>query len=105
VIDILSGEVAIGHSYVSGGDLPNINRVPLGLLSVHLEKSNGFYRFKKIFKGERWNPNIKAPLGVPGIDVHKDDYLLAINGVSLTSKMNPYELLEQTAGREIYKNE
>jgi tricorn protease len=53
VIDILSGEVAIGHSYVSGGDLPNINRVPLGLLSVHLEKSNGFYRFKKIFKGER----------------------------------------------------
>jgi tricorn protease len=102
VVDIMSGEVAIGHSYVSGGDLPNINSVPVGLLGVDLEKSNGFYRFKKIYKGERWNPSITAPLGAPGIDVHKDDYLLAINGVSLTSKMNPYVLLEQTAGREIY---
>lgn len=56
----------------------------------------------KIYKGERWNPNITAPLGAPGIHVNKGDYLLAINGVPLTSKMNPYLLLEQTAGREIY---
>ena len=102
VVDIMSGEVAIGHSYVSGGDLPNINRVTVGLLGADLEKSNGLYRFKKIYKGERWNPNITAPLGAPGIHVNKGDYLLAINGVPLTSKMNPYLLLEQTAGREIY---
>jgi tricorn protease len=102
VVDIMSGEVAIGHSYVSGGDLPNIKSVPVGLLGVDLEKSNGFYRLKKIYKGERWNPSITAPLGAPGIDVHKGDYLLGINGVSLTSEMNPYVLLEQTAGREIY---
>lgn len=48
VVDIMSGEVAIGHSYVSGGDLPNINRVTVGLLGVDLEKSNGLYRFKNI---------------------------------------------------------
>jgi tricorn protease len=102
VVDIMSGEVAIGHSYVSGGDLPNINRVPVGLLGADLEKNRGRYQFKKIYKGERWNPTITAPLGAPGINVHEGDYLLAINGVSLTSKMNPYLLLEQTAGREIY---
>jgi tricorn protease len=102
VVDIMSGEVAIGHSYVSGGDLPNVNRVPVGLLGADLEKSNGFFRFKKIYKGERWNPTITAPLGAPGINVNKGDYILAINGVPLTSNMNPYLLLEQTAGREIY---
>jgi tricorn protease len=102
VVDIMSGEVAIGHSYVSGGDMPTIDRVPVGLLGVDLEISNGYYRFKKIYKGERWNPTISAPLGLPGIDVKVGDYLVAINGVSLTSAMNPYQLLEQTAGREIY---
>ena len=102
VVDIMSGEVAIGHSYVSGGDLPNIDRVPVGLLGADFEKKDGFYRFAKIYKGERWNPSIKAPLGIPGINVNEGDYLIEINGVSLTSAMNPYKLLEQTAGREIY---
>jgi tricorn protease len=102
VVDIMSGEVAIGHSYVSGGDMPNINKVPVGLLGADLEKNNGFYRFAKIYNGERWNPTVAAPLGLPGVDVNTGDYLIAINGVSLTSEMNPYQLLEQTAGREIY---
>lgn len=102
VVDIMSGEVAIGHSYVSGGDLPNIDRVSVGLLGADLEVDKGFYKFKKIYKGERWNPNIFAPLGLPGIQVNEGDYLLAINGVNLTDKTNPYKLLEQTAGREIY---
>lgn len=102
VVDIMSGEVAIGHSYVSGGDLPNIDRVPVGLLGADFEKKDGFYRFSKIYKGERWNPSIKAPLGIPGINVNEGDYLIEINGIALTSNMNTYKLLEQTAGREIY---
>ncbi len=102
VVDIMSGEVAVGHSYVSGGDFPNTNFVPVGLLGCDLEVNKGMYRFAKIYKGERWNPNITAPLGLPGINVNKGDYLVEINGVALNSSMNPYQLLEQTAGREIY---
>ena len=102
VVDIMSGEVAIGHSYVSGGDFPNLNRVGVGLLGADLEVHKGYYRFSKIYKGERWNPNIFAPLGLPGIHVNKGDYLLEIIGVTLTSEINPYQLLEQTAGREIF---
>lgn len=102
VVDIMSGEVAIGHSYVSGGDTPRLDRVPVGLLGCDLEQHKGLYRFSKIYKGERWNPNLSAPLGLPGINVNKGDYLIEINGIKLTSDMNPYQLLEQTAGREIY---
>ncbi len=102
VVDIMSGEVAIGHSYVFGGDTPTIDRVPVGLLGCDFEKDKGLYRFAKIYKGERWNPNINAPLGLPGIHVNEGDYLLEINGMKLTANMNPYHLLEQTAGREIY---
>lgn len=100
VVDIMSGEVAVGHSYVYGGDMPNINRVPIGLLGADFKINKGLYQFKKIYKGERWNPNIYAPLGLPGINVKKGDYLLAINGQKLTSQDNIYKLLEQTANRE-----
>ena len=102
VVDIMSGEVAVGHSYVSGGDFPDIDRVPVGLLGCDFEASNGYYRISKIYNGERWNPNIKAPLAQPGIDVNAGDYILAINGKKLSADINPYNLLEQTANREIY---
>ena len=101
VVDIMSGEVAVGHSYVSGGDFPDVDFVPVGLLGVDLEASKGYYKITKIYNGERWNPNIEAPLGMPGINVKEGDYLVAINGIELTTETNPYELLEQTAGREI----
>ncbi|MDH7912829.1 S41 family peptidase [Winogradskyella sp. SYSU M77433] len=101
VVDIMSGEVAVGHSYVSGGDFPDIDRVPVGLLGCDLKAENGTYRIAKIYTGERWNPNIVSPLAQPGINVKEGDYILEINGQKLTSETNPYKLLEQTAWREI----
>ncbi|WP_194851179.1 S41 family peptidase [Nonlabens antarcticus] len=102
VVDIMSGEVAIGHSYVSGGDLPDAKRIPVGLLGVDLKKEKNGYQITKIYNGERWNPDTSSPLGMPGIDVNEGDFIIAINGKSLDGSMNPYKLLEQTAGREIY---
>ncbi|NND15587.1 MAG: protease, partial [Eudoraea sp.] len=102
VVDIMSGEVAIGHSYVSGGDMPDIDRVPVGLLGCEIEQVSGSYRIKKIYTGERWNPNLYAPLGLPGMNVKEGDYILSINGKDLRAPTNPYSLLENTAGREIY---
>ena len=101
VVDIMSGEVAVGHSYVSGGDFPDVDRVAVGLLGCDFEKTNGNFKISNIYTGERWNPNIDAPLAKPGIDVKEGDYIVAINGTALDSKTNPYALLEQTAGREI----
>ena len=99
VVDIMSGEVAIGHSYVRGGDLPDIDRVPIGLLGCDFEVVNGYYKISKIYKGESWNPNVKAPLHLPGMGVKAGDYLLAVNGQSLKAPINPYSLFEQTGGQ------
>ncbi len=101
VLDIMSGEVAIGHSYVYGGDFPDLDRVPVGLLGCDLILDKGYYKISKRFTGERWNPDIKAPLAQPGLQVQEGDYILKINGIPLNQTVNPYQLLEQTAGREI----
>lgn len=101
VVDIMSGEIAIGHSYVSGGDLPDANDVPVGLLGADLELHKGMYRIKKIYTGENWNPNVTGPLSMPGLDVQEGDYIHAINGAALSENVNPFQLLEQTANRAI----
>lgn len=101
VVDIMSGEVAVGHSYVSGGDFPDLDFVPVGLLGADFKISNGRYQISKIYNGERWNPNLSAPLAKPGINVNEGDYILAINGKFISGSDNIYQHLEQTAGREI----
>ncbi|SHH52874.1 S41 family peptidase [Winogradskyella jejuensis] len=101
VVDIMSGEVAVGHSYVSGGDFPDLDNVPVGLLGCDFEVSNGRYKISKIYNGERWNPNLDAPLAKPGLNIKEGDYIIAINGKPISGSENIYKHLEQTAGREI----
>jgi tricorn protease len=101
LVDILSGEVAIGHSYVSGGDMPDVDRVPVGLLGADFEIKNGYYRITKIYDGERWNPDIEAPLGLTGQKIEEGDYILEVNGRGITAKDNIYEHFAQTAGRTV----
>ena len=98
VVDIMSGEVSIGHSYVSGGDMPDLDYVPVGLLGCDFVEENGYYKIAKIFNTESWNPGLDAPLSVPGLNVKEGDYILAVNGQELKAPTNPYHLFEQTAG-------
>src|SRR5205823_14885703 len=46
------------------------------------------------------NPDLRAPLSAPGIQVAEGDYLLEVNGRSLVPPTNPYGLFEGTAGRQ-----
>ncbi len=101
VIDIMSGEVAIGHSYVSGGDFPDKDRVGVGLLGADYKLENGLYKIDKIYNGENWNPQTVAPLSQPGLDVSVGDYITAVNGKSVTAQDNIYEFFEETAGKQV----
>lgn len=100
IIGIMGGEVAVGHSYFFGGDFPDVESVPGGLLGADYEVSNGYFRISKIYTGENWNPGLTSPLSGPGINVDEGDYILEVNGRGLTAEMNLYELFEATSGRQ-----
>src|SRR5690606_14623475 len=101
LLDMLSGEIAVGHSYVSGGDVPDGPEHRTGLLGVDLEEEGGFYRIARIYTGESWNPGLLGPLAHPGMDVEAGDWLVAVDGRELRAPTNPFMLLEGTAGRTI----
>jgi len=100
ILDILGGETAIGHSFTGGGDEPEVETVPVGLLGADFSVENGRYRLARIYRGENWNPGLRAPLSGPGLDVQEGEYLLAVNGVELTAAMNPYSLFDRTADQQ-----
>jgi tricorn protease len=95
------GELSVGHLYVSGGDVPDVRRVPVGLLGADYRIENGRYRFARVFNGENWNPQLRAPLTQPGINVREGEYLLAVNGRDITSNDNVYRFFEATANRQV----
>ena len=101
LLDMLSGEIAVGHSYVFGGDLPRLDSPRTGLLGVDLAESDGLYRIDRIYDGDPWTPGEAGPLSLPGLQVAEGDYLLAVDGAALRPPDNPYRLLEGTAGRTI----
>ncbi|HYL78019.1 MAG TPA: PDZ domain-containing protein, partial [Bryobacteraceae bacterium] len=97
----LLSEFTVGHMRGGGGNIPQAKTVPGGLLGADYEIVNGRYRFKRIYSGESWNPQLRAPLAEPGLNVSAGDYLLAINGQDLAGKDDVSRLLEGTANKRV----
>ena len=100
LLDWMGSEISIGHSYVSGGDFPEVPATNVGLLGADFAIVNGRYRITKILTGENWNPELRAPLAAPGIDARVGDYVMAINGVELVGADDIHRLLQGTANRQ-----
>jgi tricorn protease len=95
------GELSVGHLFVTGGAIPEVKHLQGGLLGADYSIENGRYRFRKVYFGENWNPNLKAPLTEPGVNVIAGEYLLAVNGHDLRPPENVYAAFEETAGKEV----
>jgi tricorn protease len=100
LLDNMGAEIAIGHSYVRGGAMPDVPANPGGLLGADFIVENNRYKIAKIYDGESWNPDLRAPLAGPGVNVNAGDFILAIDGVSLTAPDSIYRLLDGTANRQ-----
>ena len=101
LLDMVSAEIAVGHSYVRGGDFPDLTSPRTGLLGVDIVASNGGYQISRIYTGENWNPGLTGPLAHAGLGVSEGDYIVAVEGQVLSAPTNPFELLEGTAGRTV----
>ncbi|MBM3813292.1 MAG: protease [Acidimicrobiia bacterium] len=95
------GELTVGHLSAGGGELPEVKRVPTGLLGADYKLENGRYRFVRVYNGENWNPQLKAPLTQPGVNVAAGEYLLAVNGRDLRDTDNVYSFFEGTSGKSV----
>ena len=102
VIQWMCSELSVGHHRGGGGDtLYQPKAVPGGLLGADYTVENGRYRFKKVYGGLNWNPELRSPLTEPGVNVKAGEYLLAVRGQDLKPPTNIYSLFENTSGKII----
>ena len=93
------GEMTVGHMFIGGGDEPEVKKVATGLLGADYKVENGRYRFTRVYNGENWNPDLRAPLTQPGVNIAAGDYLLGVNGRDLRATDNIYSFFEATADK------
>ena len=100
LMDLMGAEIAVGHSYVRGGDMPQVPQQIGGLLGADFVIDNGRYKITRIYDNESWNPELRSPLATPGATVNTGEYIVAINGIELRAPDNIYRLLDGTANRQ-----
>jgi tricorn protease len=95
------GELSVGHLRALGGEAPEVKSIPVGLLGADYKIENGRYGFSHIYDGENWNPQLRAPLTQPGVNVAEGEYLLAVNGGEVRGSDNVYSFFEATANKSV----
>lgn len=100
LLDELLAGLSLQHVYITGGDTPRIEGRKGGLLGADFTAENGRHKFATIYRGESWNPGLRAPLLQPGAGVKEGEYLLAVNGVELKAEDEVYKPFEGTAGKQ-----
>lgn len=100
ILDQVNGELSVGHSFVGGGDYPDIERASAGMLGADIVPDNNYWQISRIYTSESWNPGLSSPLDRPGIKVKEAYYIVGINGKEITTSENPFKYLDGTAGQQ-----
>lgn len=100
ILDMLGGELSVGHSFVGGGDNPQVDSSRIGALGADFVADGERWRLSRIYTSESWNPGLRAPLDAPGVKARVGDYVLEVNGVPVSTRDEPWKALDGTAERQ-----
>ncbi len=101
IIGEMIAELNTSHTYVGGGDLPDRKRVGVGMLGADLEAEGGFFKIRKILRGENWNDSYRSPLTEPGLKVKEGHYLVSVEGQPARADREPYAYFQGMADRVV----
>jgi len=90
IIGELIGELNASHTYHGGGDVEIPKSKAVGYLGVDWQAEGDYYKIKKIIRGAPWDAEAHSSLDMPGVNIREGDYILAVNGIPLTSAQEPY---------------
>lgn len=90
VIGELIGELNASHTYHGGGDMEVPKSKAVGYLGIDWLAEGDNYKVKKIIRGAPWDAEARSSLDAPGVNIKEGDYILAVNGIPLTTGQEPY---------------
>jgi len=102
VTEWMASELSVGHSRTGSGETISApEEVSVGLLGADYEIADGRFRFRKVYGGLNWTPDLRSPLKTPGVNVQDGEYLMAVGGADLRPPENLFRRFENTAGKQL----
>lgn len=101
VIGEMIGELNASHTYHGGGDVENPKYENVGYLGIDWQADGDHYKIKKILRGAEWDAEVHSPFDLSGVDIKEGDYILAVNGVPLTTATDPFIAFQGLANKTI----
>jgi len=101
IIGEMIGELSSSHTYHGGGDVENEKHTSVGYLGVNWEPDGSFYKIKRIIRGAPWDAEVRSSLDQPGIQIKEGDYVLAVNGVPLTTAHEPFDVFQELSNKAV----
>ncbi|HMU46856.1 MAG TPA: PDZ domain-containing protein [Chitinophagaceae bacterium] len=90
IIGEMIGELNASHTYHGGGDVESTESKSVGYLGIDWQADGNYYKVKKIIRGAAWDAEERSSLDAPGVAVKEGDYILAVNGIPLTTDQEPF---------------
>ncbi|HPG10703.1 MAG TPA: PDZ domain-containing protein [Chitinophagaceae bacterium] len=90
VIGEMIGELNASHTYHGGGDVENTENKSVGYLGVNWKADGKYYKIDEIIRGASWDAEARSSLDAPGVNIKEGDYILAVNGIPLTTEQEPF---------------
>ena len=107
IIGEFIGELNASHTYYGGGDKETAPPRNVGLLGIDWELapaaagSPAAYRVRHIVRGGPWDAGVRAPLDEPGVNVKEGEYILAVNGVTIDTKQDPWAAFQGLGNKTV----
>lgn len=98
ILGEMIGELNVGHAYSQNGEKPEPTRVKMGLLGARYSKDkSGYFKVEKVLSGANWSKELRSPITMPGSEVKEGEFIVSVNGLSVTGFKDIAELLVGTA--------
>jgi tricorn protease len=101
VLGEMIGELNASHTYKGGGAEETARALSVGYLGIDWQADGEFYKVKKIIKGAPWDAEVRSSLDAPGIAIKEGDFILAVNGVRLTTALEPFAAFQGLSGKTV----
>ncbi|MBE7171784.1 MAG: PD40 domain-containing protein [Williamsia sp.] len=101
VLGEMIGELNASHTYQGGGAEEQPKSSGVGYLGVDWKAEGKFYKIKKIIHPAPWDAEVHSPLDISGANIKEGDYILAVNGVPLSTLEEPYAPFQGLANKTV----
>lgn len=101
VLGEMIGELNASHTYKGGGDEEQEKKSAVGYLGIDWKAVGKYYAIKNIVHPAAWDAEVRSPLEISGTDIKEGDFILAVNGIPLTTDAEPFAVFQGLANKTV----